>query len=694
MIVGPWFAIILFASGAFALNPQEVTNFLEGLSSTQPRSEKYTNVVYTTTTSTTPRNGRVAYVQTPSNERVTYVSSTTPSANNRVPYYTTSAPKSQRVIYDAPRSQDVRLYTSTAAPRRYTGSLYSTSARQVTVPNVEVVSSTSASPLNINPRATIQVPYVSQRQEIQAHIPSDQESAVEEVIESEPEPVEIEKKINIVTPAVKKTIYEIRKPAIEKQFFDIEEKVVVRPAGTAVVELEGSGTQVKKEETIQDIGKEQIVPSQTPDCETSYVSTPGPVVAYNGESGVSTVATDYVDNKEDYVDYNDPRYVDPLKDYVEPAYFGKQTQYAQSSRLTEPEQIYNDLLSNRNSVSVNDGPTSPGERVISATPASVESKPASQTVQTRRIVVNHPFETVQLVEQNEPQEKVQAVTITQKVEPARYRASNLRTTSRLIQAPTVVPVRVVEAPKATVLPVRIVETPKPTVVPVRIVESPRPTVLPVRIVEAPKRVIPVRIVEAQKSVVPVRIVEAPKPTVLPVRIVQAPRTVVPVRVTAQPVQLLSRYATVSPKLITQYPSAALTSGYYGSSYPYSSALTSGYGSNSYPYSSALTSGYYGSSSPYSSALTSGYYGSSYPYSSALTSGYSGSSYPYSSALTSGYSGSSYPYSSALTSGYYGGGYSSGSYGGYASAALTSGYGGGYSSAALTADDCVGDGIYK
>lgn len=665
MIIGPCLVIIIIAGCSFALNPQDVTTFLEGFSSTQPKNEKYSNVVYTTSSTTTPRSGRV-----------TYVSSTTP-------YYSTAAPQSQRLIFDSSRNQNARLYATTAAPRRYAGSLYSTSARQVDVPRIEVVSSTAASPLNINPRATIQVPYVSQRQEVQAHIPAVQENTVvEEVVETQPEPVEVEKKINIVTPAVKKTIYEIRKPAIEKQFFDIEEKVVVRPAGTAVVELEGEGTKVKKEETIQDVGKEQIVP-QISDCEDSY-STPRPVVAYNGESGLSTASTDYEDNKEDYVDYNDPQYGEPENLRVRP----------QSGRLTETEQVYSDLLSNKNSVTVNDGPTSPGERVISATPAPIESKPASQTVQTRRIVVNHPFETVQVVEQNEPQEKVQAVTITQKVEPARYRVSaNLKTTSRLIQPPTalpvrvveapratIVPVRIVEAPKRTVLPVRIVEAPKPTVLPVRIVESttptvrvvesPRPTILPVRIVEAPRKVVPVRIVEAQKTVVPVRIVEAPKATVLPVRVVEAPRTVVPLRLTAPSVQYVNRYAAASPSLA----SAALSSGYYGSSYPYSSAYTSGYPS----YSSAYTSGY----PSYSSAYSSGYPS----YSSALTSGY-----PYSSALTSAYSGSSYPYSSALTSGY-SGGYSSGLYGSSYSGALTSGSYGGYSSA-LTADDC-GDGYYK
>ncbi|XP_014259158.1 uncharacterized protein LOC106672328 [Cimex lectularius] len=44
--------------------------------------------------------------------------------------------------------------------------------------------------------------------------------------------------IDIHHPKVSTRKFEIRRPAIEKQFYDIEERIVVRPAGKAVVELE------------------------------------------------------------------------------------------------------------------------------------------------------------------------------------------------------------------------------------------------------------------------------------------------------------------------------------------------------------------------------------------------------------------------------------------------------------------------
>lgn len=92
-------------------------------------------------------------------------------------------------------------------------------------------------------------------------------------------------------------------------------------------------------------------------------------------------------------------------------------QQQKTGRLTETDnkQIYNDLLNNNNNntFNISDGSVGPGERVISATPAPVGAKPASQTFQTRRIVVNHPFETVRVVEEEEQQAKVQEVTVNQ-----------------------------------------------------------------------------------------------------------------------------------------------------------------------------------------------------------------------------------------------------------------------------------------
>nr|CAD7204889.1 unnamed protein product [Timema douglasi] len=48
----------------------------------------------------------------------------------------------------------------------------------------------------------------------------------------------IQKLVDVAKPAVQTRKFEVRRPAIQKQFYDVEERVVVRPAGSALVELE------------------------------------------------------------------------------------------------------------------------------------------------------------------------------------------------------------------------------------------------------------------------------------------------------------------------------------------------------------------------------------------------------------------------------------------------------------------------
>ncbi|XP_046399474.1 proline-, glutamic acid- and leucine-rich protein 1-like [Ischnura elegans] len=48
----------------------------------------------------------------------------------------------------------------------------------------------------------------------------------------------VQKTIDVAHPAVSTRKFHVRRPAIQKQFYDIEERVVVRPAGSALVELD------------------------------------------------------------------------------------------------------------------------------------------------------------------------------------------------------------------------------------------------------------------------------------------------------------------------------------------------------------------------------------------------------------------------------------------------------------------------
>ncbi|XP_063224921.1 skin secretory protein xP2-like [Bacillus rossius redtenbacheri] len=48
----------------------------------------------------------------------------------------------------------------------------------------------------------------------------------------------VQKLVDVHKPAVQTRRFEVRRPAIQKQFYDVEERVVVRPAGSALLELE------------------------------------------------------------------------------------------------------------------------------------------------------------------------------------------------------------------------------------------------------------------------------------------------------------------------------------------------------------------------------------------------------------------------------------------------------------------------
>ncbi|OAD53198.1 hypothetical protein WN48_10616 [Eufriesea mexicana] len=80
------------------------------------------------------------------------------------------------------------------------------------------------------------VPYVK-------HVPTVSHVPVTKI---EAQPALLEKQLDVVKPAVSTRKYEVRRPAIQKQFFDIEERVVVRPAGSAVVELDQPTSKTQK----------------------------------------------------------------------------------------------------------------------------------------------------------------------------------------------------------------------------------------------------------------------------------------------------------------------------------------------------------------------------------------------------------------------------------------------------------------
>lgn len=73
------------------------------------------------------------------------------------------------------------------------------------------------------------------------------------LVPAQPRPV-VTKTIQIVQPALKAKKYEVRHPAIQKEFYDIEERVVIKPAGTLVVELDHPVAKIPRGETLLPLG--------------------------------------------------------------------------------------------------------------------------------------------------------------------------------------------------------------------------------------------------------------------------------------------------------------------------------------------------------------------------------------------------------------------------------------------------------
>ncbi|XP_034655281.1 probable serine/threonine-protein kinase yakA [Drosophila subobscura] len=71
---------------------------------------------------------------------------------------------------------------------------------------------------------------------------------------AQPQRPMVTKTIQIAQPALKAKKYEVRHPAIQKEFYDIEERVLIKPAGTLVVELDHPVAKIPKGETLLPLG--------------------------------------------------------------------------------------------------------------------------------------------------------------------------------------------------------------------------------------------------------------------------------------------------------------------------------------------------------------------------------------------------------------------------------------------------------
>ncbi|XP_076761843.1 uncharacterized protein LOC143429889 isoform X2 [Xylocopa sonorina] len=245
----------------------------------------------------------------------------------------------------------------------------------------------------------------------------------------------LEKQLDVVKPAVSTRKFEVRRPAIQKQFFDIEERVVVRPAGSAVVELEQPTSKTPKGPAViqplyQNFGVgptiaspiNTVFPSPSPvNAEDESVVVENPdfrqIGAQNqGQGGAAAAQTRTNLNGA----RSDEPFIarDPSPNVVVSPNSSPEMDQQNQNRLIE-------LLTARGNVAevgfdrfrssqsaIGDAGQVRG-RVISATPAPLYADPADERVSTRRVVVSRPIETLQEVNVVEPATKIERVSVQQ-----------------------------------------------------------------------------------------------------------------------------------------------------------------------------------------------------------------------------------------------------------------------------------------
>ncbi|XP_053985470.1 uncharacterized protein LOC128879923 [Hylaeus volcanicus] len=227
----------------------------------------------------------------------------------------------------------------------------------------------------------------------------------------------------------------VRRPAIQKQFYDIEERVVVRPAGSAVVELEQPTSKIQRGPALiqplypyqiqaggqYNFGHSTIAPPLAP-------SSPAP----NGEDSVVVDNPDFR-RLQDQVHISSPqvRTSSNGSPNNEPFVAHDPSPSVIVSPKSTPEEDKNnqdrllELLTARGNVaevgyannalsraSLDDNGRVKG-RVLSATPAPDNAEPANERVSTRRVVLSRPIETFQEVNVVEPATKIERVSVQQ-----------------------------------------------------------------------------------------------------------------------------------------------------------------------------------------------------------------------------------------------------------------------------------------
>ncbi|KOC65326.1 hypothetical protein WH47_09905 [Habropoda laboriosa] len=258
--------------------------------------------------------------------------------------------------------------------------------------------------------AVAAVPYVQHIPTV-SHVP---------VTKYEAQPAFLEKQIDVV-----------RRPAIQQQFFDIEERVVVRPVGSAVVELDQPTSRIPKGpaviESVNQPSEETSVSqssifasSGSPKDNETIVVENADCVNVNDQGQFSKAGARTAVQVNSNSEFSSGAFVahDPVPNVVISPNSSPEEDKKNQNRLIE-------LLTARGNVAeigsglfgldkFNDSEAGQFRgRVISATPAPDFAEPAGERVSTRRVVLNKPIETLQEVDVVEPATKIERVSVKQ-----------------------------------------------------------------------------------------------------------------------------------------------------------------------------------------------------------------------------------------------------------------------------------------
>ncbi|XP_011870526.1 PREDICTED: uncharacterized protein LOC105563502 isoform X4 [Vollenhovia emeryi] len=306
--------------------------------------------------------------------------------------------------------------------------------------------------------ASAQVPAVAAVSFVK-HVPTISQVPVTTI---EAQPGLIQKQVDVLKPAIATRKVEVRRPAIQKHFYDIEERVIIRPVGSAVLELDEPTSKIEKGPA--------VIKSLTNNLPLVYPHTYGiydaptaishipaihatssPLLLPSSTPASITSASNNLENESIIVENPDFRSVNqahlpqlrtskprviaespdgtsidvPIARFAahdpSPTVIPSQKISAENSKINQNRLI--EFLTARGGVAElgfsRDDTTGTliedaghvRARILSATPVSKEAEPTGERVSTRRVVVSRPIETFQEYDILEPATKIETVSV-------------------------------------------------------------------------------------------------------------------------------------------------------------------------------------------------------------------------------------------------------------------------------------------